>query len=170
MGREKRRRGKEEDDNIRSTRYPWEGNSNDRLFKVCARGDVNDSWNFPTGFVPTSITATMMTTTTIQRSLVLVTDGFSGTTPLYSPVVSSINKKYVCTRCISPRSLNHTDGFSVASDKLLLLVGRNKYLTPSFYTIFYITVLSFRRRLNWITINDFYIDLRKCVWCVYEKR
>lgn len=165
MGWEKRRRGEEEDDNIHSTRYPWEGNSNDRLFKVCARGDVNDSWNFPTGFVPTSITAT-----TIQRSLVLVADGFSGKTPLYSPVILSINKKYVCTRCISPlRSLNHTYRFSVASDNLLL-VGRNKYLTPSFYTIFYIAVLSLRRRLNWITINDFYIDLRKCVWCVYKER
>lgn len=32
------------------------------------------------------------------------------------------------------RSLNHTDGSSLAPDRLLLLDSRNKYLTPCFYT------------------------------------
>lgn len=68
----------------------WEART---IFKVLFKvRDVYDIWNFPTGFIPTSIrTTTMMTM--IQR--ISFSDGFSGTTSLYFPGVLSINRKYV---------------------------------------------------------------------------
>lgn len=127
MGRPRRERskgGKEEDGGGRLLDL-WEART---IFKVLFKvRDVYDIWNFPTGFIPTSIRArTMMTM--IRRSLVPVADGFSGATSLYFPGVLSINRKYVYVSDIQltiTRSLNHTDGSSLTSDRLLLLVEIN---------------------------------------------
>lgn len=182
MRREKRRRGKEEDDNVRSTRYRRKETRTIGFSKCVLGDDVNDSWNFPTGFVLTSIKATTMTTT-IQRSLVPVANGFSGTTSLYSPDVLSINKKYVCTRCISPlhvRLITQTDLIWHPTDYCYSLVEINIWrppFIPPFISPFYrfgddqIESWSMIFTLTWGSVFDVYIksNIIKYLFPIYSQ-